>query len=734
MSDPITAALQMIPDQPLSHDFPNQLSFAKSLVKSPQAVIGGVPIDLSFGAAATVGVDLFNSAADKDPDGVFSAAIGSPEPVISFAQERAWLKYSLKGALKGDLSADFGMVGMAVKGGREISLLDYRLHNADDNARVALAKDLVAPRSILKFEQVRDLQPGEALSMQIDGELSAVVKFSWADAFSSAASELTKILSSSKPIAIKLSSGLTASVDLNVTDDFVIVVSRTADNQFRISVRKAKSRGTDVSIAASLGAGFESSQTVQSAFQALVEGSIGQPMKMVDALLKKVQNTPLQLTEGEKQLFGDLVERFHVQAVLDRVQAVRDEIAKLETRLADAIKAVATAKAMVGFKYEYSRLTEESVLLELVLLHDAALDTAYDLALRGDAATLAENTVNEAADYKLLRYINENTVMRTNALGFTLGLGKHTVAVSDKSDMQAKTRTDIGGRKMMAFDGARSYCEKGVPMPDFTWVADLKAEMGNYAAMPQTDQFDYGLHLQLDFPRVMAGDAEKMADFAEMWGVIRDDAPAAQEQLAAFVSDGTSTCTLQLVFDEPSLSAIFANAKADDFDGYGQAFGAAMPYMDTFSTRRNQAMRRMAYGPLWTAHFAATFADLSLSSWQSRVSHTISEGGLRNFETSSMPNTFPNMIVTQYPNVRAERARFADGVNRLQMAMMNANSPAVIPKAFSSMEALWSQRPFVTAVGVYFVDLARKGGVLNAVTRTLTMRCGEDTLVLSSQA
>ena len=35
MSDPITAALQMIPDQPLSHDFPNQLSFAKSLVKSP---------------------------------------------------------------------------------------------------------------------------------------------------------------------------------------------------------------------------------------------------------------------------------------------------------------------------------------------------------------------------------------------------------------------------------------------------------------------------------------------------------------------------------------------------------------------------------------------------------------------------------------------------------------------------------------------------------------------------
>jgi hypothetical protein len=732
VSDPITTALQQIPDEPLSKDF-DIPPFSKSIVKTPEAKIGGVPLDLSFEASATVDIDVFNAAGDKDPDGVF-AATGDPAPQIPFEQQRAWLKYSFKGALKGDLGADFGMVGVAVKAGKSISLLDYRLHDATDNARVALAKDLVAPRSILSLSQVRDLKPGEALTMQIEGNLSAVVKFSWADAFSSAATELTKILSSTKPIAVKLSAGLTAAVGLDISDDFVFVVSRTATGQFRIAVKKAKSRGVDVAVAAKLGAEFESSQTVQTALQALVEGSIGQPLKTVDALLKKVTDAPSQLTAEEQEIFAALVERLHVKTAIDRVQAARDEIAKLQERLAAAIKAVATAKATIGFRYEYSRLTEESVLLDFILLQDGALDAAYELALRGDAATLAQNTIDQSATYKLLQYLNEKTVTRTQSLGFTLGLGKHAIAALDKSTIKTRTRLDVAGRKLIAFDGARSYTEKGVPQPDFTWVVDMKAEMAAYAEQPLTDQFDFGLHLQLDFPSIRQKDAEKMADFAAMWRAISDDPAAAQEQLAAFLAAGTAKGTLQLVFDEPSLSATLAGADANDFDAYGQAFGAAMPYLDTFTTRRNHVLRRIAYGPLWAAHFAAPAADLSLSNWQNRVKHAITEGGLRNFETSGMPNTFPNMLVTQYPHVRAERATFADGAKRLLGAITNANSPDVIPKAYSALEQLWSQRPFVTAAGVYLIDLARKAGVLGAVTRTLTVSRGEDTLVLTSQA
>ena len=734
MSDPITTALQQIPDEPLSKDFTIP-PFSKSIVKSPEAKIGGVPVDLSFDAGATVGVEVFNAAADKDKDGVFAGASGDPAPPIPFEQQRAWLKYSLKGSLKGELSADFGMVGVAVKGGRQVSLLDYRLHNATDNVRVALAKDLVAPRSILSLPEVRNLQPGEALSIQVDGNLSAVVKFAWADAFSSAATELTKILGSTTPIAIKLSAGLTASVSLDVTDDFAFVVSRTSTNQFRIQVKKARSRGIDIAISAKLGAEFESSQTVQTALQALVEGSIGQPLQAVDTLLQKVQNAPATLTATEQQIFSALVERLHVKTAIDRVQAVRDEIAKLQTRLAAAIKAVATAKATIGFQYEYSRLAEESVLLDFVLLQDAALDDAYALALKGEAAQLAQKTVDDSASYKLLQYLNEKSITRTRSLGFTLGLGKHAIAVSDKSAIKATTRSDEKGRRQLAFAGARSYTEKGVPPPhDFTWIVDLKAEMTAYALTPMSDQFDYGLHLQLDFPVVKKSDAEKMADFAAMWRAISDDPAGAQQQLADFLAAGNASATLQLVFDEPSLSATLGAAKADDFDAYGQAFGAAMPYIDTFATRRNQVLRRIAYGPLWAAHFAAPVADLSLSNWQNRVKHAITEGGLRNFELSSMPETFPNMLVTQYPHVRAERATFADGAKKLLGAMSSASSPDVIPKAYSAMEQLWSQRPFVTAVGVYLADLARNAGVLGAVTRTLTVKRGEDTLVLTSQA
>lgn len=730
MPDSINDALQNIPDGPLSKDVTIP-PFSKSIVKSPEAKVGGVPLSLNFEAQATVGVDVFNSADDKDANGIFAS---TADAAITFEDQRAWLKYSLQGSIKGSLGATFGMIGVAVKAGRQISLLNYRTHRADTMVLAALARDLTEPRSILDLDHVRALAPGEALSMQIEGNLSAVVKFSWADAFSSAATELTKILSSAKPIAVKLSAGLTASVGLEVTDDFVFVVSRTPANQFRISVKKAKSRGIDVAIAATLGAEFEKPDDVKTALNALIEGAIGHPLQTIDALLLKVQNAPAALTDDEKKIFEQLVERLHVKDAFDRVQAARDEIAKLQTRLSNAITAVATAKATIGFKYEYSRIVEDSVLLDVVLLDDAALPGSYELALKGEAAGLAKMADAAPAKFKLLQYLNETKLTRKSSFGFTLGLGKHAIAVADNTAITMTTRRDVKDREMIAFNGARSYTEKGVPNPDFTWTVDLKAEMGTYARPALTDQFDFGLYLQLDFPRVRQQDAEKMADFAAMWGAVHDDPLAAQAQIDAFLAGGQGTAVLQLVFDEPALSATLAIAKPDDFAGYGQAFGAAMPYFDTFATRRNHVLRRIAYGPLWTAHFAAPFLDMSLTNWKSRVKQTITDGGLRNFETSDMPNTFPQMVVNQYPHVRAERATFANGATRLLRAISTASSPSSIPKIFGQLQELWSQRQFVVAVGVYFVDLARKAGVLGRATRTLTLARGDDRLIVSSQA
>lgn len=526
---------------------------------------------------------------------------------------------------------------------------------------------------------------------------------------------------------------MTASIGLEITDDFVFVISRTSDKRFRIAVKKAKSRGVDVAIAAKLGAEFEKPDDVKAALNALLEGAIGHPLQTIDALLKKVQQAPATLSDAEKKIFEQLVERLHVKDALDRVQAARDEIQKLETRLDGAITAVATAKATIGFKYEYSRIVENSVLLDVVLLDDAVLAGSYELAIKGEVADLAK-TADASKNYKLLQYLNETTLTRTSSFGFTLGLGKHAIAVADKKAITMKTRRDVKDREMIAFNGARSYTEKGVPNPDFTWVVDLKAEMSSYTKPALTDQFDFGLHLQLDFPRVRRKDAEKMADFAAMWGAIHDDPLATQTQVEQFLSAGNGTATLQLVFDEPALVTTLANAKGDDFVGYGEAFGAAMPYLDTFATRRNHVLRRKAYGPLWSAHFAASFTDLSLTNWKSRVKQAITDGGLRNFETSNMPNTFPQMVINQYPHVRVDRATFANGATRLFGAISSANSPDSLPKIFGQLEDLWSQRQFVVAVGVYLVDLARKAGILGRVTRTLALARGDDRLIVTSQA
>jgi hypothetical protein len=731
--DPILTALQKLDNlnAPLAQDI-NIPPLDRSLLNESKFKIGNAEATVGASAAATFDVAVLNGKDDIDDDGVYARPADAPQ--IAFADQKAWLKYRFRGVLKGDVAAEFGLLCVSIRGQREIAFLDYRAHQAQQTALSALVHDLQSPRTILDLDRVRQLEPGDALSMQITGELSASISFTWADAFSTAATQLTKALNSTQPIAIKFSAGLTATAGVTASDDFVLTISKTPTAEYRVVVRKGSSRGASFSVEAGVGLQFADGKVVEEALNALVEGIVGAPLERVDALLAKIEGLPGNIEAGlndiEKKLFHELLERLDVQAALDRVKAIREKIAAWRKKATAILKQVAETKAKVGFAYEYNRLAEESALLDVILIDPTALADSYRLAIAGNTGELARIADDDHARYKLLRYLDEEKLAVTRSLGFTLNFGKWKVFVKDNSKLVTTTRRNAQGQQAISFLGLRSYEEEGIHS-GFVWSCDLKADMSDFRSDPRTDAFDFGLSMIVEFPKSKS--LAEVIDYAAMWNVLS----GTEDELVAAMGGAHDGATIQLLFDEPTLRATLEQAKFADFTAFGNALAAAMPYREKFPVRRSHALRQAAYAPLWIGYLSDPFPDPSEKNWAAAAVKRVGpDSKLLEQMTNAgpQPDSFVDLIFRHYPDTKKNVESFAGGLSTLRAAISSPNDPGTVNKAFLSLQALWSHRPYVGAAGNYLLHLAAKANVLQEVVRTLTVQHGDKATVVTSKA
>ncbi|HEX2060474.1 MAG TPA: hypothetical protein VHK90_07010 [Thermoanaerobaculia bacterium] len=588
--------------------------------------------DVSFTPTTALAVRVLNRADDKDEDAVFGTH-------IAYDMQSAWVKYKL--------SAKAGAKVFAVSASGDVELGDYRIHAATDKAWDALRGDLAEPRSLLSLDDVRALRPGEALTMELGGALSASVSFAWSDALA-----LSGLLDG---IAVKLRSGLETSVSVKVTDRFSVVVSRTPDRHYRIAVKKAQSRDHSFGIEVSFGAEASAMPAIDEVLEPLLDRLAEKSEKARDLLAKELRK---QLTK------------------------------------------VATLKASTGFAYEYARIDENTSIVDFILLDDAKLEDDYTLAVNGDFAKLTALLRQDTDSRTLVRYLNETKLTRRSSSGFSLGIGKWVaVQAKDQSVFQQTTRTSMDGFRLITCKCTRRYDEKQIPQNDFEWIVDLKAQMTEFAETPTTRDFDYGLHVMavLERAALREDDLERMLDFAAMWDVCtpsRDDAAEAIGKKA--------TIRVQLMLEREALAKTVG--AFGDIGAWAEPLAMAMPFSSTFAERSSFASRRDVYTDAWRAWLAGTPFD-AMALLRPRI-----RSGLVLFEQRGLPGSFTWTSGEGHTQLRARLDAFMRGARRLGDAMTSAQAPEAIATAYDGLQQFWTQRLYIAACGRYLVDRARDAG------------------------
>jgi hypothetical protein len=478
--------------------------------------------------------------------------------------------------------------------------------------------------------------------MELGGALSASVTFSWSDAIASRLGEIVQGLVPRAPIAVKMRAGLEATAAVQVTDHFSVVISRTREGQFRIAVKKAKSRDHSFGIDVSFGLEVTAAPALDEALDAVF-----------DALAP----------DGAREEAA--------------AAALRKE---LRARLVDA----ARWKASTGFAYEYARIDESEAIADFILHDDTRLASDYALATSGDFVKLANALRRDTITRTLVRYLNDTTITRKSSSGFSLG----PLSAKDTSVFGLSTRTSLDGFSLISARGTRKYDEKLIAQNDFEWTVDLKAQMREFLAAPTSLDFDYGLSCTVLLERgvLREDDLERMLDLARMWDVCTPE-PA----LLADAIGKKATIRVQLMLERDALLATLG-AITDKLDAWAEPLAAAMPYASTFAERRTFEGRRDAYAPAWRAWLAGAAARPRL------------RGALMLLEERRLPGSFAWTVGDGHPQLRTRLESFVRGARRLHDAMTTAQAPQVIADAYEEMQQFWSQRLYMAACGRFLLD------------------------------
>jgi hypothetical protein len=660
---------------------------------------------LLLAPSSSVELQVLNRAADKDADEVFGE-----KRHISFETQRAWLKYRLHATFDGKLApaaAAFHLMD-------EVSLCDYRVHAATDGAADAVALDLASPRTLLSLDDLRRLIPGEALTLERAGKFQTTVSVAWADVFTSRLSDIVDGLVVPSALAVRIKQGLEAGVAVTIEDQFALVISRTSEGLFRMSLKKAQSTNHRFSLEASLGAQASLRDAIEEAVEPLLEALTGVASSLAERAARKLGLEPLD--SSEQDAVDRLVRHFGLDTTEGRATAVKKAIGSLRRELRERLEKAVVWKASAMLAWEYSRIDESSAIADFVLLDDTLLEHDRDLLLRGDLGAIAQSLRTDTSRRKVVRWLSERSSERRTKGGFDLTFGRWlSVAATSSSRFRITTRTSLDGFQLSSARATYSYEEKSIPQNDFEWVVDFKADMSEFLEQAATSDFDYALQYVMKLERAVLreDDLDRMLDFAAMWNV---SAPL-PSTLAEAVGR-SAKLQLQLRFDRIALEKITAELY-DDVTLWAGPLAAAMPWSSNFVERRDFRSRMQTYEDAWTRWLRG---EEDAPELRRKI-----RSGLVLFEERALPGSFAWTSGDGHPHLRRNLQAFLRGCRRLHVAMTNGRPPKELERIVANLEACWTQRLYLAASGRFLLDRAAISGA--RVRGSLRIDLDEETLV-----
>jgi hypothetical protein len=741
-----------VPDKPLgSSDVGPALVGGTASYDGEQPVSG---VKFGFGVEVNAGITAFNSSDDKDKDGILGPPPKKEDetfkvtfpPQIELTEEDAWLKYRASAKLKVSVSGAVAPVGFKLDASKGAVFTDFHRHDRGTSARAAVIADVQSLRFAGSAADVLALGPKEGVSYGVRGELSASITLTWSDVITASLGSLSNVLGAGKMLGLQIKPGLTVKFAVGLVDDFLVVFTRQGQAKTRVAIKKSDSR--EIGVGATLGVTVKWSDeaAVKDALTNIYKSVAGEAVDVVDKILDKA--TFEDLTAAERKIADELIRRLGLGEVVKTIKDLKERWDALKKRIEETINAVAKAKVALAFAYDYLRVSTEDTLLVCDLDAETLRRFHNDLMLcdlRGLLDWVAEDENRPA----LVKYINQKSLTRSQAWGFSLGIGPWNVAGKDKVELTSIVQRDIDGGERIAYRGLRRY--EGSLGDKFSWNVDFKAEMPGFARAGEATacQFKYGLHFKWlwDEKKLKASELPAYLDHAILWRVITQDNAAEVAGALKGHLDQKAQVALELTLDDEALRALLPLAvAAAGGDSIFRALAKSMPYMDLYEGRRLIKFRELLYAPLWKFYFqndslpidsypptaAATVQKIALNE------HIPDGAGLASRErgtSSTMPAfqdafTFSGQIfkhgstAADFSGVHGGWRSFVEGLTTLNDGLRQGSCAPhkSIERVFKRLTAFWSQSLFVRAAGVYLIDIAAANGDLaKKLNRALTI-------------
>lgn len=686
-------------------------------------------------------IRAFNSPDDEDDDNVVGSSsddvpLDVMRPTLAVDDTSALLKYKGGVALKVNASSlTLRSLGFELEGEAEMIFSDYHRHGRETATRDAVTQDLKALRCAMRLGDVLALAEGEAVTQQLAGRLSATVEVAWVDVVSGAASGLVSLLGARGLFALNCSSGATVSATVSAADDFRLVISRVGADQWRVGLRRARTRAAHLGLA--LGVKVEVEPTRLNALvDETLDGLFGAKSALVKKALGKVDAK--KLTAAERALVDKLIDRLGLDraASLDEVRRAADKIVDgLEQAVALTIK----GKVEAGFTYDYRRLKEKATVFQCVVTK-AGLAAHHAALVRGQFAEFLRVAAAGTADVRLEHFLYQRTLRTERSWGFSLSLGKWTLGSTDTKSLERIQQFGEGKtHRRHAYIGERSYQEAGAKAP--MWSVAFAAEMPAFTSEPVPRVADFDVALSLVWHEEKKKLDEKTLarwiDLAALWGALDEGRlDAAFESCREFLKL-PATGVVQLAIPHGVFDRVVATLASRETEVLAAALAAAMPWTSEDTGVRGPLGRRRVYEPLWRQVLmsdaqvpgrllAARAFDQLRAQGATRLANRERLYQIASERSSVNDASCFGGLVDLNPRTRAQCQAFTHAIVTLQEKRVSGAPDAdVVPRVFEQLEDLWTQSLHVRAVGAHLLDAAQSSGVLGSINPSFSLRGGQ---------
>ena len=241
-----------------------------------------------------------------------------------------------------------------------VCLHSYRRHSSTANLGAAIRTDTRNPRFAFSAPDVKDLRPGEALALEVEGSLEASLTLTWADVLTSHLGALARLVREGEDITFRLGARARVKVAVDIHDHFLLVFSRARvtgglepEETIRFAVKTTDRRAFEAAAAARVGVRIADAGATQEILSSVLDGLLGVELPRA---MEIANATDLSELRPDQHLVAErLMDRLGLGGG-STLQDLRERIQKLEEKARQTLECIAEAKVALAVEIEYSRV------------------------------------------------------------------------------------------------------------------------------------------------------------------------------------------------------------------------------------------------------------------------------------------------------------------------------------------------------------------------------------------